>query len=450
MKHLLCRSLMRHCGRSAFVCYYLVTLMTIINMGCESTRIFAEPERPPPPPDEALLSVGVCTDDEDCPQWTCVTSTCKEGLCIPTRQTPPSLGLKAILSEERYVSLSLRDDQLIAVTGEPDPNQAAAHSLGMGDGLRRWIIDDEQWNESGDWSPELVRITVRPPLVVGADPEESREPLSLRGVTLTEGGVWLHAGDQLRDVWHGTWNQPTAQGTYHRLAAPIQAITQDEDEVWASIFDKGLERLDLSPQVMTNSDMEDTTASFEANARFNTPGRALNARAGRSFVVVADGYAGLSLFNKRGDTGLTTDNPSRRLVTPPQELSTEGRVVHLDLFEDRVISAELGVGVGFSRITPEGGLTREFTSALGGEVRWVNWVDAYTAIVWVEGRGVIALDLLAAEEAPSILAEISLQEIANGDTNAAIWSAHQNRFALLDLDGTLFEGMLDCQTPSDE
>jgi hypothetical protein len=446
MENLLRRSQIHRIGQHKLLSRYFIALVMIASSGCESTQIFAEPDRPPPPQDETLLSVGVCADDEDCPQWTCVTSICKEGQCIPERQSSPSLNVQAVLSEESYLSLSLRDDQLIAVIGEPDTDLAGAHSLGVGSGLRRWTLEDGQWNESGDWSPSLVRITIRPPLIVGADPEESREPLTLRGVTLTEGGLWLHAGEALRDVWYGSWNQSTSQGTYHRLAAPLQAIIQDEEEAWASIFDKGLERLDLSPPMMSDDDM-DEVVSFEANARFNTPGRALSAQAGRSFVVVADGYAGLSLFNKRGDTGLSSDNPARRLITPPQELSTEGRVVYIDLFEDRVMSAELGVGVGFSRITPEGGLKREFTVSLGGEVRWVSWVDAYTAIVWVEGRGVVALDLLSAEEAPSILAEVRLKEIANDEISAVIWSADQDRFALLNSNGTLFQGALNCATP---
>ena len=428
--------------RTTIVNFSLATLAMLISCGCESTRIFGESERTPTPQEEVPLSVGVCVSDDDCPQWTCVSAVCSEGLCIPERQHPASIEVEAVSGENTYVSLSLRDDQLIAMVGEPDSERGGAHSLGVGEKVRRWSLDNDVWDESGDWSPELVRVTVRPPLVVGDDPEEQREPLALRGVTLTEGGVWLHAGEQFRDLWYGSWNQSPAQGAYHRLAAPLQAVIQDEDEAWASIFDKGLERIDLSPPVMTGD--EDEIASFEANARFNTPGRALSARAGRSFVVVADGYAGLSLFNKRGDAGLASDNPARRLITPPQELSTEGRVVHIDLFEDRVISAELGVGVGFSRITPEGGLTREFTISLGGEARWVSWVDAYTAVVWVEDRGVVALDLLTSEETPLILAEMSLPEVADAPISAEIWSADRGRFALLNSAGALFRGSLNC------
>ena len=215
----------------------LISLFMLVGLGCESTKIFAEPERPPAPIDEALLSVGVCSVDEDCPQWTCVISTCKEGLCIPERIQSPSLEVNTLLSDEHYISLSLREDQLLAVVGEPDDTQEGAHSLGVGTGLRRWELDEKgQWSEADQWSPELVRITIRPPLVLGDDPEEQREPLTLRGVTLTEGGVWLHAGDQLRDLWFGSWKQSTNQGTYHRLAAPLQSITQDEEEKYVSNF----------------------------------------------------------------------------------------------------------------------------------------------------------------------------------------------------------------------
>ena len=138
--------------------------------------------------------------------------------------------------------------------------------------------------------------------------------------------------------------------------------------------------------------------------------------------------------------------PARRLITPPQELSTEGRVVHLDLIEDRVLSAELGMGVGVSRITPAGGLERELTFALGGDVRWVSWIDPYTPLIWVEGRGIVILDLLITQdELPVVIAELSLEALGDPTLSAEVWSSDADRFALLTERGAIFEGSVTCE-----
>lgn len=416
--------------------------------GCESVNIFAEPEMKAPVALQESLSVGVCMSDEDCPQWSCVTSICQEGSCLPQRRSDISFVSSGALSEEQYVSVTLRDGQLIALAGAPEESLEGPRSLGQGETLQRWLLEGDQWSLDESWSPELIRVTTR--LAIGDEmgPQETREPLAMRAVTLGEDGLWIHAGDSLRDVWHGSWDQDPTQGLYYRLAAPLQSIAIDGDEAWASVFDKGLERLDLNPESDVSVDDEEETASFESNARFNTPGRALMARAGRSFVVVADGYAGLSLFNKRASSGLEEMTPARRLVTPPQELSTEGRVVHLDLVEDRVISAELGLGVGFSRINPEGGLARERTIALGGPARWVSWVDPYTALIWVEGRGLVALDTLDLKGGAELLAELPLGEgVIPASADASDWASSGADFALITPAGKLFTGALRCDGP---
>ena len=382
--------------------------------GCEEVTIFAEPERTQTEQIETLETVGACIENEDCPQWSCVSSECVEGLCVPTRSLMPSLAMEAIRLDEPLVSITLEKDQLFALTGEITDSVPYGHSIGTGQAILSWSLsssyptesssldeikayEEATWQPENQWSPQLERVTLTPSLDPEEAPVEQREPLLPKAIRLQQGKLWIHAGEQARDLWWGQFGQAENSGTYFRLASPAYALTVDDEEAWVSIFDKGLERLSLSTELTMSTD-DEADSSQVANARFNTPGRALNTRVGRSFVVVADGYAGLSLFTKRGADSLGTSNPARRLVTPPQELSTEGRTVHLDLIEDRVISAEFGIGVGITRINAEGGLQRELTMELGGQVRWVKWIDPYTALVWVDGRGILALDLLTADQ----------------------------------------------------
>ena len=417
-----------------------VFLVSILSLGCESVNVFAEPERPSQAQPEELTSVGLCMTEEDCPTWACVKSACQDGVCVPKREGTVSIWMEESSSQESYISLTLEEGELIALVGEPSQDSRLSLSRGTGSTLHRWVTESLPMeeaitmNDPETWSPELIKIKVKPSLEVDGEPEEERVKLELRGVQLSDGEIFLGAGSQLQDLWRGDWNMASDQGQLYKLAAPVYHILKDQEEIWVSVFDKGLERLPLE---MTEVE-DDDTRSIET-ARFNTPGRALVARAGRSFVVVADGYAGLSLFEKRVGDALGTLQPARRLVTPPQELATQGRTQHIDLIEDRVISAELGAGVAFTRITPEGGLLRELVIELGGVVRWVSWIDPYTAMVWVEGRGLIALDLLTEDGLPIELANTWTEGLT-----AEQWVASEGRFALLNQTGKLFEGALTC------
>ena len=302
--------------------------------------------------------------------------------------------------------------------------------------------EDATWSPENQWVPALERVSFTPSFNPDEEPTETREPLSLRAVNTLEGKVWISAGDQRRDLWWGSFGDSPQSGKYFKVAAPVQAIIVDGEEAWASVYDKGLERLELSESIAESD--EEMGQPAQANARFNTPGRAIAACAARSFIVVADGYAGLSLFAKREDAGLGTLNPSRRLITPPQALSTAGRTSHLDLIEDKVISAEYGLGVSISQVSAEGGLQRQMTVDLGGAVRWVHWVDPYTAIAWVDGRGALALDLLADEDGLSV---INLQSIGGEGFHpniADVWTASGSRYALLTPEGDLYHGVLSC------
>ena len=459
--------------------YRLIVLIGLcLIFACEDVTIFAEPERPQAQEVEVAETVGVCMIDADCPQWLCVGSSCQEGVCVPERFRQPALSLEPIFLEDTVVSISMDKDRLIALAGEvksmammseEDSEQSTRLtqvplSLGIGKEILQWELtapypeadstqaqvkeyEEATWQKKNPWTPNLTKVIN----TVSLDPDEpnttNEVALDLRALSLQNGRVWLHAGEQVKDLWWGNYGQTSAQGKFFGLASPIQDLIVDEDEVWVSIFDKGLERLALT---VTPTEDDDEDASQQANARFNTPGRALSAQAGRSFVVVADGYAGLSLFNKRAGSSLETLNPARRLVTPPQELSSAGRTVHLDLVEDRIITAEYGLGFSLVRVNTEGGLQHELTMALDGIVRWVKWVDPYTALVWVDGRGIVALDLLTKDQIPVIIAEETLPNMETETTTseteveAAIWTASGSRFALLTPQGSLYHGGLSC------
>ena len=432
----------------------LIMLMTL-NLSCEEVTVFGEKEQENRSLTEETLTVGSCNNDEDCPQWSCVSSSCIDGECLPERSALPRLSMTAVNLDEAVTSVSVFGDRMVALVGELNQEFTGPNSLGIGTKLLSWALEepypedrnlqsikayeDANWIPDASWTPNLQRISYTASL----DPEEplieNREPLDLRAVTLQEDKVWIHAGMELRDLWWGEIGQTPSNGRYFRLAAPAQAITVDQDEAWVSVYDKGLERLSL-----LDESEESDGLSPEPNARFNTPGRALFSKAGRSFVVVADGYAGLSLFSKRAQSGLDQSNVARRLVTPPQELSSQGRTQHLDLIEDRIISAEFGSGVRVTRVSAEGSLSKEVQFELGAAVRWVKWIDPYTALVWVDGRGVISLDFLKLDPLPEIIAELNTNQEEEQASKAMVWSAHGRRFALVNDEGTLYHGKLSC------
>ena len=436
----------------------VLMIFSIAMLSCEEVTIFAQRDRVEGNVDEKPITVGSCEESEDCPQWRCVIAECIEGECIPSRQGRARLSLEQLDLDQPLVSISMAGAQLFGIEGAP---KEMAHPLSIGEGqsVLSWSLtaappqeegdreaqrayEEATWMPESKWAPQLEQVSLISSLNPDEEPEEKRELLALRGVTATADKIWLHAGKELRDLWWGKMGQSVSEGQYFRLAAPAQSLVVDGDEAWVSVFDKGIERLELSLEQREASN--DELLSNEANARFNTPGRALNVRAGRSVVVVADGYAGISLFSKRGVGGLDQENVNRRLVTPPQELATQGRTVHLDLTEDRLISAELGLGVSVVRMNAAGGLEREYTQELGGSVRWVHWIDPYTAIVWVEGRGLLALDLLREAGGMTIMEERTLDSAGAQEVSAALWSASGQRYALLTPEGSLYHGTLSC------
>ncbi len=430
----------------------LLSLVSLLVSACEEVTVFGESQKTVESNTERS-TVGSCMSDEDCPQWACVSSTCIEGECVPKRGNRPELKMDKVLLDEPVVSVSVFASQMVALVGEPNTDQFGPHSLGTGQKLLAWSLEtpypDENadlmsikayetadWIPKSSWTPSLQRTSY----MASLDPEdpviETKQDLELRAVTLQDEKLWIHAGPNLKDLWWGEFGQSESNGRYFRLAAPVQAVTSDEDEAWVSVYDKGLERLSLVEEA------EVDPLNQESNARFNTPGRALFSQAGRSFVIVADGYAGLSLFLKRAQSTLDQASAARRLVTPPQELSSQSRSAHLDLIEDRVISAEYGSGIRVTRISSEGSLVSEIEFELGGTVRWVKWIDPYTALAWVDGRGVLALDLLTSDLLPKVIAELNTD--AADYNEALVWSAHGRRFALLTNEGSLYQGRLSC------
>ena len=120
-------------------------------------------------------------------------------------------------------------------------------------------------------------------------------------------------------------------------------------------------------------------------------------------------------------------------------------MAHLDLIEDRVISAELGVGVSVNQITPEGGLSPIASVDLGGVARWVTWVDPYTALAWVDSRGLLLLDLLTSDQSPRVERVLDIAaELDRERFKVARWSAYRGEIALLSEEGDLAVAELQC------
>ena len=56
-----------------------------IPYGCERTKIYADSQYSLSNSSSLPSSLGICTLDEDCPQWECVGSKCEEGECVAYR-----------------------------------------------------------------------------------------------------------------------------------------------------------------------------------------------------------------------------------------------------------------------------------------------------------------------------------------------------------------------------
>jgi len=357
-------------------------------LGCESTRIYAEAQPPFTPLPAQVDAELSCERDDDCPRWLCVATRCDEGRCVGER-------LPARLSAEGEVALAeggaatvvvsvgaSSELGLLALTA-PAPAEALTP-----DALAAWraeaprgvsVVRLARAEGEGGWEARERRAQEPAWLVTGA--------LSDLVVTVEGAG-----GDALRVA---PWREgrPSA-GRAVALSGRARAVTHDEEALWVSTGERGVER--VSARALEGE---------EAPARFDTAGRASAARVTRSLVAVADGLAGLSLLSRRAALTEGEDLGARALVTPPAEVPTRGRVVDVDAREGVLLTAEWGAGVGLLQVDPALGARRAWTASLGGEVAGVSLVDPHTALAWVRGRGVLALDLRGAE-GPVVLDEL--------------------------------------------
>jgi hypothetical protein len=350
-------------------------------LGCENTRIYAGAQLSMSSPSPEKKTLGVCEESQDCPQWSCIRVKCVQRECIPERKIGRWTDLTPLSAEgrgDRVTSVNLFKDGLYLSSVDSNDEETAQTASS----ISKYIRDE------GSWVAEdhINRPDVRSVFGISGDGLITIEGEDSTTLTILNWRAAMRGGE-------------AATGISTALSAPAQSVVVDDDLLWVGVFQKGVELIDLS-----------SLDTDETHPRFNTPGRALATRAGRSYIVVADGFAGLSIFLKRADSGLEIISPARKLVTPPQEVPTSGRVVDLDLLEGRVVSAEWGAGIGLSVIDPELGVQRQWVTAIDGEVSGVRFVDPYTALAWIKGKGVMSLDLLD-PRGPQLLEFLSLADL---------------------------------------
>jgi hypothetical protein len=363
---------------------------------------------------EGPWEVGVCEADEECPQWACVESVCVEGRCVASRLKGVFSALTPLETpDEQPRVVGARWRAVSEATPELFTLLSSARDEAQGELLLSYGLEDE-----GRWRP-LESQTLNSPawdLCIGEG-----------GLLATLEGPERRA---LRVRSFGT----EQDGLEVRLSAPATRCVVREEGVWASVSDKGVEL--INPELVREG---------EPSPRFDTPGRALDLSLGLSFVAVADGFAGVSLLMRRGLSGDDPRELSRALITPPLERETSGRVVAIDSAEGRVLSAEWGAGLRLSEVTPEEGLKELWRAHLGGEVAGVSLIDPYTALAWVKGRGVLALDL-SVPSGPQELATLTLSEEGEGeDLVWSAWRAHKGWLAGFTESGALQVGRYVCE-----
>ena len=419
----------------------LVSLVTLtlsasaLVSACERTKIYGDLTTRSAPVDEGPWEVGVCETDEECPQWACVESMCVEGRCIASRLKGAFSALTPLETPDeqprvvgaRWRALSDAPPELLALLSEPLEGEAGAPQPEThppeGELLLRYALEGEGEGEGLEgaltWRPLESQALNSPARDLCVDEE---------GVLATLEGPERRA---LRVRSLGT----ERGGLEVRLSAPATRCVVREEGVWVSVSDKGVEL--INPELVREA---------EPSPRFDTPGRALDFSLGLSFVAVADGFAGVSLLMRRGLSGDDPRELSRALITPPLERETSGRVVAIDSAEGRVLSAEWGAGLRLSEVTPEEGLKELWRAHLGGEVAGVSLIDPYTALAWVKGRGILALDL-SALSGPKELAILTLNEGEEGEEELvwSAWRVHTGWLAGLTESGALQVGRYVCE-----
>jgi hypothetical protein len=347
----------------------LLYLLLHLLCACEHTKIYADPPVEEEEAIEASVSLGFCQDDSDCQQWSCIQSKCEDGLCQALRAdailSTATLWEEDPLAQQFVIDTHLDGQDLYVLSGRKSIADAQ---------LNHWRWEEDRWvmQDMEKLLPYMKKIYVQGEIYFGIEGEDQR---SVRIFT-----------DEL------------VGGKRIDLSDRAQAVVLEEGNLWVSTFQKGVTLLDANL-------IEDGVSL----PRFNTAGRALDLAVGRSYVVVADGYAGLSVFLRRPFTNKA--EASRALQTPAQELSTQGQVISVDLKEGYILTAEWGAGVGLYQIDPITGLRKIWVHGLEETVLATRFIDPYTALVWIQGKRVLMLDLLGTK--PKVLAELKIDDLEN-------------------------------------
>jgi hypothetical protein len=356
-----------HLKFTSKISYLLIIsiLISILGLSCEKTKIYAEKQ------DDLIqidtLALQLCQSDDDCPQWACVKSTCevydqpysaydKQKVCVPKRSP---MKIQSLASAQKTAIAAVDDfdlslDQKEIYILDSDKKQFRIYQKNNGN---EWKKQDEFEN-----TDEIQQIFAGPD----------------------------------RSIFYGIEDRLIRTDIESRLSKSYQLANQvahvwvDLDGLWwASIGAKGIEL--VNPENIENRESNDP---IEANPRFETAGRALKSKSSNAYLLVADQFAGLSAFLKRSRGGLESGVGARSLQTPPQEVSTQGQLIDLDINGSRVITAEYGAGVGVLELSAQGGLIKNHQLSFDTLIKAVVLIDPFTAVVQSSDQKLLLIDLL--------------------------------------------------------
>lgn len=345
-----------------------LSIVAILGLSCEKTKIYAEKQ------DDLIkvetLALQLCQSDEDCPQWTCVKSKCEvydqpysayhqQKVCVPKRT---AMKIESLASVQKAKIESVDDFDLSLDQKEIYVLDADAQKFKI-----------YQKNAQGQWKSEDEFESSVDVGQIFAGPDRS---------------IVFNIDDRLirTDI------QSRLSKSY-QLANQVENFWVDMDGLWwASIGSKGIEL--VNPENYENRESNDP---IEANPRFETAGRAMKVKSSKSYLLVADQFAGLSAFLKRTRAGLESGVGARSLQTPPQEISTQGQLIDLDISGSRVITAEYGAGVGVLELSAQGGLLKNQQLSFDTLIKGVALIDPFTAVVQSSDEKLFLIDLLTIE-----------------------------------------------------
>ncbi len=349
----------------------LLMLLSTLNLcSCEKTKIYAQKTDDLIEVDQ--LALLLCQTDEDCPQWTCVESHCAEyqeshspyfgqKVCIPKRKSI-KLQSSNTLDQNKIENISSFD--LSSGANELYAFDAQASKVKV------YQKQSKTWQEKDNFDVDLAESKK---IIAGPD----------RSIFFLFGSQVVLVDIQSR------------LAKAYGLSDEVHDLLIDESGLWwASVGSKGIELINTSNNT---EDIAQNNDAREANPRFETAGIASKALSSKSYLIVADQFAGLSSFLRKTRGGLESAAGARTLQTPAQELSTYGQVMDIAIADQRVISAEYGAGLGVLELSAQGGLLKNHQLNFNAHVTHTALIDPFTAIVVTEGKRIFLVDLLQIE-----------------------------------------------------